>query len=167
MKFFKSCIYLYLGLAVALSTWFSLHRSLILFFSCSHWMISTSLSTVLSWNTGHTKYDTNLNKFVLINCSTLLIFHTDLSKASRKCSLGMSKWKLVCVEAVKALLLPPLRPRKCPKPSRGNNSEAWNIVCSSRWARPDTNDHTGCPVTKVLKTNASNSVILHPISMKL
>ena len=27
--------------------------------------------------------------------------------------------------------------------------------------------NTGCPVTKVLETNASNSVILHPISMKL
>ena len=27
--------------------------------------------------------------------------------------------------------------------------------------------YTGCPITKVLKTKASNSVILHPICMKL
>ena len=75
-------------------TWLSLHTSLCLFFSCSHWTISTSASTVRSWNTGHTRCDTNR------------------SSASRKCSLGMSKWKFVWVEAVKALLLPPLRPRK-------------------------------------------------------
>ena len=41
-------------------TWLSLQTSLCLFFSCSHWMISTSASTVRSWNTGHTKCDTNL-----------------------------------------------------------------------------------------------------------
>ena len=36
---------------------------------------------------------------------------TNLSRASRKCSFGISKWKFVYVEAVKALLLPPLSPR--------------------------------------------------------
>ena len=36
-------------------TWFSLQTSLYLFFSCSHWTISTSFSTVFSWNTGQTR----------------------------------------------------------------------------------------------------------------
>ena len=50
---------------------------------------------------------------------------------------------------MKALLLPPFPLRKCPNPSVGKSSEAWKMVCSTRWARPG--DEVGIHQTIVKK----------------